>query len=68
MKQLTRAICFVAAMIAATSSFSDELSDAVDDYLNEYYDSARSVFLSYGTPGLESQAGDPIAQYYLAGR
>jgi TPR repeat protein len=65
MKQLTHALILFLAILAAANSYTDELSNAEDDYLNGLYDRARTVFLSYGTPGLRSSTGDAIAQYYL---
>jgi len=65
MKNITRALLFFVTLITAINSYSDELSDAEWDYQNGWYEDALPVFLSYGTPGLQSQLGDPIAQYYL---
>jgi len=65
MRSLTRALLFFVTLVTAINSYSDDLSIAEEDYLNGWYEDALPVFLSYGTPGLQSQNGDPIAQYYL---
>lgn len=65
MKNLTRAFLFIVTLITAINSYSDDLLIAEEDYQNGWYEDALPVFLSYGTPGLQSQLGDPIAQYYL---
>lgn len=65
MNKIVHSFVFSIAVLSAAYAYADDLLDAESHYLNGDFESALSLFLPLGTPGVVTPSGDQIAQYYL---